>query len=34
MSISISGAVAGEAISIRYRLDIMVESSKFSEPLL
>jgi hypothetical protein len=28
-----SGAVAGEAIGIRYRLNIVVELSRFSEPL-
>jgi hypothetical protein len=33
MSTSISGAVAGEAIGIRYRLDIVVELSRFSELL-
>jgi hypothetical protein len=29
----LSGAVAGEAIGIRYRLNIVVELSRFGEPL-
>jgi hypothetical protein len=33
MSTSISGAVAGKAIGIRYRLGIVVELSRFGEPL-
>jgi hypothetical protein len=33
VSTSISGAVAGEAIGIRCRLNIVVELSRFSEPL-
>jgi hypothetical protein len=34
MSTSISGAVAGEEIGIRYCLDIVVELSRFGEPLV
>jgi hypothetical protein len=33
MSTSIYGTVSREAIGIRYRLDIMVELSRFGEPL-
>jgi hypothetical protein len=33
MSTSIPGAVVGEAIGIRYRLDIVVELSRFGELL-
>jgi hypothetical protein len=34
MLTSISGAIAGKAIGIRYHLDIVIESSRFGEPLV